>query len=184
MKTLSTFLAIAALSIFSIGCEQSLNTPVGGTGTSTQENGQAPDAHEGHDHSTADHTAPHGGHLIELGRNHEYHAELVDDHKTETLVVYMMDGDMKPMTINEASISVVITSGDKTETFELLGSQPGGSSEFSSNDEALMGMLDTDGAKGKLRATIDDKPFTGTFTHDAHGHSDDEQADAHAGHNH
>ena len=84
MKTLSTFLAIATLSIFSIGCEQQLNKPVGGTGTSTQDNGQAPDAHEGHDHSAADHTAPHGGHLIELGPNHEYHAELVDDHKTET----------------------------------------------------------------------------------------------------
>jgi hypothetical protein len=184
MKTFSTLLAIAVLSMFSIGCEKPAVPPVGVPGNPTEDNGHAPDAHEGHDHAAADHTAPHGGHLIELGRNHEYHAELVDDHNTETLVVYMMDGDMKPLTINQASVSLVITSGEKTETFELRGSQPGGSSEFRSNDEAMMGLFDAEEAKGKLRATIDGKPFTGTFNHQAHGHDHAEPTASHEGHDH
>jgi hypothetical protein len=100
--------------------------------------------------------------LIEIGRNHEYHAELVDDHKTESITVYMMDSHMESLTVNQASISLVLTAGDRTETFELLGSQPGGSSEFASSDAKMMEMIEGEEVKGKLRVTIDGKPFSRT----------------------
>ena len=190
MRTLSFTLTLVALSLFTIGCDN-LGSPTNGTTDKTGEvdphaghdhSSGGADEHEGHDHAAQDHTAKHGGHLIELGRNHEYHAELVDDHKTESITVYMMDADMEPLTVKQASINLILTAGDKTETYDLLASQPGGSSEFKSSDEAMMGMIETEGVKGKLRVTIDGKPFTGSFDHQAHGH--EESGDSHAGHNH
>jgi hypothetical protein len=177
MKTLSLTIALVALSLFAIGCDKSGSS----TNGTTDKPGEV-DPHAGHDHAAHDHTAKHGGHLIEIGRNHEYHAELVDDHKTESITVYMMDAHMEPLTVKQASISLSLTAGDKTQAFELLASQPGGSSEFKSRDESMMGLIETDGVKGKLRITIDGKPFTGTFDHQAHDH--DESSDSHAGHNH
>ncbi len=187
MKKLSLLLALTALSMFVFGCAKPDATSSGSTATHTDDDGHEHgtdehEGHEGHDHAAADHAPPHGGHLIELGRNHEYHAELVDDHKTESIIIYIMDGDMKPLSINQASVSLVLTAGDNTQTFELLSSQPGGSSEFTSNDEAMMGMIETEGVTGKLRVTINEKPFSGSFEHHAHGY--DEKADSHEGHDH
>lgn len=180
MKKHSLLLALFAVSIFAIGCDDSASDK-----TDSTEDTSEIDPHKGHDHSSddhGDHTAKHGGHLIELGRNHEYHAELVDDHKTESITVYMMDGDMKPLTVNASSITLVLTAGEKTETFELMASQPGGAAQFASNDAKMMEIIEGEDVKGKLRVAIDGKPFSGAFDHLGHGH--EEGVDAHAGHNH
>ena len=179
MKNFPILLSLFAVSIFVIGCGQTTDTNSGST-----DKPDDVDPHAGHDHSSGDddHSPKHGGHLIEIGRNHEYHAELVDDHKTESITVYMMDSHMEPLTVNQASINLVLTSGDKTESFELMASQPGGSAQFSSNDANMMEMIEGEDVKGKLRVTIDDKPFSGEFDH--HGHGNEEGSDAHAGHNH
>ena len=190
MKKLSLLLALSAVSIFSIGCGNGASTSTDSTNTTGEVDPHAGhdhssgghDDHEGHDHGAHDHTPKHGGHLIEIGRNHEYHAELVDDHKTESITVYMMDSHMESLTVNQASISLVLTADAKTETFELLGSQPGGSSQFASSDAKMMEMIEGEEVKGKLRVTIDGKPFSGTFDHHGHGH--EEGGDAHAGHIH
>ncbi len=190
MKKLSLFLTLFAVSIFAIGCADSTSNKTDSTDKPGEVDPHAghdhssggADEHEGHDHAESDHAAKHGGHLIELGRNHEYHAELVDDHTTESITVYMMDGDMESLTVNQASISLVLTAGDKTETFELMASQPGGSSQFASSDAKMMEMIEGEEVKGKLRVTIDGKPFSGAFDHHDHGH--EEGSDAHAGHNH
>ena len=187
MKKFSLFLGLVATSLFAIGCDQ---PTTGKTGTADTHNENDPhaghnhgdDGHEGHDHSAHDHSPKHGGHLIEIGRNHEYHAELVDDHKTESVTIYMMDSHMEPLTLNASSISLVLTAGDKTETFELLGTQPGGSASFSSNDAKMMEMMEGEDIKGKLRVTIEGKPYSGAFDHHGHGH--DGEGDSHAGHNH
>lgn len=187
MKTFSLLLGLIAVSIFAIGCDQSQTTDSGSVNTQKEDphagHNHGDDGHDGHDHAAHDHSPKHGGHLIEIGRNHEYHAELVDDHKTESITVYMMDSHMEPLTLNEASISLVLTAGDKTETFELLASQPGGSAEFSSNDAKMMEMIEGEAVKGKLRVNIDGKPFSGAFDHHGHGH-EGEAGDGHAGHNH
>lgn len=169
MKFFSLAIAFLSLAVFSVGCGDS--TP-NETGSKDVES----DDHD-HDH---DHKPKHGGHLIEIGRNHEYHAELVDDHKTESVTVYMMDDHMEPLTIEQSSISLILTAGEETKKFELLSSVPGGSSEFSSNKPELMEMIEKGEVTGKLRVTINGKPFSGSFEH--HGHGD--EGDAHAGHNH
>ena len=187
MKKLSLLLALFAVSMFSIGCDNGASTSTDSTDKSGEVDPHAghdhsSDGHEGHDHAAHDHTPKHGGHLIEIGRNHEYHAELVDDHKTESITVYMMDSHMEPLTVNQSSIMLVLTAGSKTETFELMATQPGGSAEFASNDAKMMEMIEGEEVKGKLRITIDGKPFSGAFDHHGHGH--EEGDDSHAGHHH
>ena len=58
-----------------------------------------------------------------------------------------MDSRMEPLTISQASIGLVLTSGGKTETFELMASQPGGSAEFASNDDKMMEMIEGEEVK-------------------------------------
>lgn len=168
MKKLSLLFALAAISMFAFGCARPDTNTTGSTGVDDHGHDHGSDGHEGHDHAHADHAAPHGGHLIDLGRNHEYHAELVDDHESEAITIYIMDGDLKPLAIKQSSVSLVLTAGDNTQTFELPGTNPESSSEFTSSDEKLMGMIDTRGVTGKLRVTINDKPFSGSFEHHEH----------------
>jgi len=184
MKKFSILLGLVAVSLFAIGCDQPTTDKTGTPDTNKEVDPHAGHDHgdDGHDEAAHDHSPKHGGHLIEIGRNHEYHAELVDDHKTESVTIYMMDSHMEPLTLNESTISLVLTAGDKTETFELLGTQPGGSASFSSNDANMMAMIEGEDVKGKVRVSIDGKPFSGAFEHHGHGH--DEGGDSHAGHNH
>lgn len=171
MKFFSLGVAFLSLAVFSVGCGDATTNETG------SKDVKSDDHDHDHDH---DHEPKHGGHLIEIGRNHEYHAELVDDHKTESVTVYMMDDHMEPLTIKASSISLILTAGEETKKFELLSSEPGGSSEFSSNKHELMEMIEKEEVTGKLRVTIKGKPFSGAFEH--HGHGD--EGDAHAGHNH
>lgn len=168
MKNLALILTMAAIAIFSIGCENTSTTPA----TETSDTGT--DSHAGHDHSGHDHaahsdTGEHGGHIIELGRDHEYHAELVDDHETESVTIYMMDGDLKPLAIEQAAVTLVLTSGDESKTFEVPAVE-GSTSKFSLSDESMLSMMEAKNTSGKLRVTINDKPFSGTFDHHAHDH--------------
>ena len=170
--------------MFALGCD--LPETGGSNSTDTHQDdtqaGHDHDSHDGHDHAAHDQSPKHGGHLIELGRNHEYHAELVDDHKTGSITIYMMDSHMEQLSLNAASITLVLTAGDQTEAFELLASQSGGSSEFSSDDAKMMEMIEGEDVKGKLRVNIVGKPFSGTFDHHKHGHEG--EGDSHTGHNH
>lgn len=163
MKKTSLVIALLSVTMFSIGCGDNTKTEEKKTGTQT--------AADALDHDTHDHTAPNGGVLIDLGRNHEYHAEFVDDHKTETISIHIMDGDLKPLSIKQTSVTLVLTAGDDTQSFDLMSSQPDGSSVFSSKDEKLKTMADLDHVEGKLRVTIADKPFTGSFHLDGEDHS-------------
>ena len=171
MKRLTLALALIAITTIAIGCT---NKPDGNADKNT---GSPTPKSDNHDH---DHKAPHGGHLIDLGHGHKYHAELVDDHETETITIYILDGELKPLSINQESISMILTAGDKTETFEIAAIDKENSSEFKSNDEKMMAMFEVEGVTGVIRATIDEKPVKGSFSHEAHGHEGGE----HAGHKH
>lgn len=166
-------IAMAAFSFASVGCDDGTSS-----GDDPKAGQQGQDDHAGHDHSAHDHSAPHGGHLIELGRDHEYHAELVDDHETDTATIYMLDADMKPMEHDAESVTLVLTAGDNTGTFKLSANASGGPGEYTSQEPGLFKLLDVEGAAGKLRTDIGGKPFTGSFEHHAHGDHD------HAAHDH
>ena len=177
MKTVSLFLGVVIATLLASGCDK----PIASNSSKTPASAAAA-GHEGHDHSAQDHTAPHGGHLIELGRNHEYHAELVDDDKAGTVTIYMMDADMKPMIVKQPSVSLALSSADNTQTFELLASQPDGAAEFKGNDEKMMQLLDDKAVTGKLRVMIGDKAFSGVLEHHDHDHAEGTESDA--GHEH
>ena len=170
MKNLCFVLAMFALAIFVTGCEnsESLSTNVKNDDAAHSSNDES-----GHDHSGDSHTAAHGGHIICLGHNHEYHAELVDDHESGTVTVYMLDGNLKTMGIEQGSITLVLTAGTQTESFEIPAKE-NSTSEFSLVDAKMLEMLTAEHASGKLRVTINDKPFTGSFEHHAHDHDHDE----------
>lgn len=171
-------IAIACFSFSFSGCDQP--KPTANPATSTDDHGHSHDGqthqghedHEdhGHDHSSTD--SPHGGQIIDLGRDHEYHAELTDDHDSESITIYILDGKMESHQIKSDSISLTLISGDDAQTFELASQEQtaGGHSSFTLSDEAAFDMLEAEGTEGKLRVEIDGKPFTGSFDHHHHDH--------------
>lgn len=150
--------------------------------TASSSSSSEPHADHDHDHGHGDHSkkaGPNGGHLIELGRDHAWHAELTDDHATNTVTIYMLDADMKPMPIEQTSISLTLMQIGESKTFELAGD----GSKFSLSDESMLEMLEEEGTQGKLRVMIDGTPLTGTFSH--HEHEEHEHGDHdHGDHDH
>ncbi len=182
VKKLSLIIALA-IALGLSGC---------GDGIPPQKRPPAATDEHGHDHDGDDHGhddqengahaeqhaagGPHGGHIIELSHDHTYHAELTDDHSTDTVTVYMLDKDLKQAKTDQTSVTVVLTADGKTESYELSGD----GSKFSASSTTMLELLEAEGATGKLRVTIDGKAMSGNFTHheyfDAdhgeHGHND------------
>ena len=170
MKITSLLMMLFALAIFAIGCDESKPTD---KDKDKDDHGHE-QGHDEHDHGAG----KHGGHIIDIGREHAYHAEFVADHENEMVTIYMMDGEMNPLALSEPSISVVATADGNTQTFELNSKDPSGGSEYSSKDANLMKVLDGHFALIKIRVNIDGKPFTGSYDY----HNDDH--DDHEGHDH
>lgn len=95
------------------------------------ENG---DHDEGHEH-----TAPHGGSLVELGEEFA-HLELVLDSATGTLTAYALDGEAEqPVRIAAGSLALTVTPNDAIESHQvtlqaidnpLTGERVGDTSQF------------------------------------------------------
>lgn len=142
------------------------------------------DDHSGHDHA-AEHEGPHGGHVIEMGRNHEYHAELVENELASSVTVYVLDTDMKELAIDQPSIVMNLVVDGQGKSFELTanGSTNGIASRFDATDKTLFEALHVHEATGKLRITINGTPFSGEVEH--HDHHDDHDDHGHDdGHKH
>jgi len=114
---------------------------------------------------------PHGGSLIELGKE-EFHAELVHDEKAGEVTFYILDGAAKKTVPIEATEVLVNLKHDgKGEQFKVAakpaaGDPPGKSSCFFSADKELAGDLDHAGAEPQLVLTIDGKQFRGAIGHE------------------
>lgn len=176
MKTLPfslCTLAILTLSVFAGGCWQTTNSSSG-----SPSSGDAHD-HDGHEHGE-EHEGPHGGHVIELGRNHEYHAELVENEEAGTVTIYMLDKDLKELAIDAPSIVMNLTVDGQAQSFELTAANAsdGKASRFEAAGRDLFDALHEHQATGKLRVTIDGTPHSGDVEH--HDHDDED----HTGHNH
>jgi len=178
MKRLSYFTAIIAVICFCFstsGCDQTTNNAASKQmGSNTEDHGHDHDGDD-HGHSHGDesqehgHDSPRGGQIIELGRDHSFHAELTDNHDDESITIYILDGRMKDKKISAETISLTLMAGDAAETFELAaGTESGKGSSYTISDETAFDMLESSGTVGKLRVTIDDKPYMGTFEHDEH----------------
>ena len=168
--------AIACLSFSISGCDQP--KPTSSSATSTDEHGHSHDGetheehgdHEDHGHDHSSSAAPHGGQIIDLGREGKYHAELTDNHENESITIYLLDGNMEGAQINANSISLTLMTGDDAQTFDLTPQQQTGDGvlSFTISDETAFNMLQAEGTGGKLRVEIDGKPFSGSFDHHDH----------------
>jgi len=126
-----------------------------------------------HDHGDAGHghgDAPHHGFLFDIGNDHEYHGEIVKGPGSDVVTIYLMDKALKAISIDQSTISLTLTSGEKSGTFELKTDGESGS-QFTVKDDAVTSLLDRKGVTGKLRLKIEDKPFVGKFDYEApHAH--------------
>ncbi len=156
------------------------------SGCNSQQAHHAEHDHSGHDHGAhaakpAAHNhgdkGPHGGHLIELGHSHAYHAELIENDATESVTVYILDTHMAELPIEQETILLNVTADGQSNAYQLTavdGSNTIGHSIFESADKQLFHTLEQHPKlTGKLRVTIKGVPYIGHIARNirAHGHS-------------
>lgn len=161
-------------------------------------NSQQAHDHSGHDHSehgqgahaatsAASHgdasahnhgdEGPHGGHLIELGHGHTYHAELIENDATESVTVYILDTHMDELPIEQETILLNVIADGQSNAYQLTavdGNNAIGHSRFESADKQLFHTLGRyPKLTGKLRVTIKGVPYIGHIARNirADGHS-------------
>ena len=162
-----SFLAMLTFAIFAAGCSGPATSDKGGDSHADEQ------AHADHDHGE-EHAGPHGGQVIDIGRSHAYHAEIVEDEADSMVTVYLLDKDLKEMPITETTLTMNLLVDGEARTYELIAMSDGDSSEFKAKDAGLFEALHKQNATGKLLVTIDGKPYTGEVTphdHAEHGHA-------------
>ena len=132
-----------------------------------------------HDHGAK---GPHGGGIVELGED-EYHAEVVVDHDSHAVIVYVLGKDAKTAEAVGAAEITITPEGKDALTLKAApqpGDAEGKSSKFAVEDDgAVHTFMDAGFIHGDLRITIGDKPYVGHIDyhlddHD-HDHSHDEK---------
>ena len=134
-------------------------------------------------HEHAEH-GPHGGELLEVGKE-EYHVEIIIDEEKKQLVVYLMDGQVKTfVALDTPFLAVNLKMAGKPVQVKLMPvpqevDQKGFSSRFGTASPALVDALHTGHVDAKLALKIGNKAYTVKLehSHDHAGHS-------HAGHDH
>jgi hypothetical protein len=177
-------LTLAAIAMMVAGCPApTTTTPAGGGASGGGSMGHA------HEHPSQ---GPHHGHLIELGNNEEYHAELVDDHGTHTVTIYLLDGAATgAVTSADPELAINLVVDGRPAQFALPavpqdGDPAGGTSRYQIVDKALCDALHADKTTGRMNVTIAGKVFVGQIEHHAHGeHAHHDHDDRHEeGHDH
>jgi len=127
-----------------------------------------------HDHGAK---GPHGGGIIELGEE-EYHAELVIDHDSHAVVLYVLGKDAKTPELVSATEVTVTPEGKDSLTLKATpqaGEAEGKTSKFELVDDAVVhALMDAGFVHGTLRISIGDKPYNGKIDYhlDEAGHDD------------
>lgn len=125
------------------------------------------------------HKGPHKGMVLELGAD-EYHAELVDDHKSNTVTVYLLDGQAKnAVAIDTKEVVINVRKDGKGEQYRLAaspqeGDAAGTASRFSTTDKKLCDRLHGH-VDARLRVSINGKSYNAKIPHDhdhEHEHKD------------
>ncbi|MCO8121641.1 hypothetical protein NHH03_07825 [Stieleria sp. TO1_6] len=123
------------------------------------------------DHAHPEH-GPHGGDLIELGKE-DFHAELV--HGEQGITIYVLDGAAKTaVAIPSPSVAVSLKHDGSVESFTFAADRQAedpaeNASRFSSTDPKLVQWIDA-GAEGNLMISIEGKSYNGKLSHD-HDHA-------------
>ena len=124
--------------------------------TSTANNAKAAGEHE--------HSAPHGGTLVELGEEFA-HLEIVLEASTGKLMVYALDGEAeKAVRLKQPTIEITVTNPATVVKLDgvansLTGETTNDTSEFTGQSDALKG---ANRFEGVIRAvTVKGQPFKG-----------------------
>ena len=119
---------------------------------------------------------PHGGPLLELGEE-EYHVEVMLDEKTDTLTLYVLDGEAKAAVAIDAKEALINLKHDgKAEQFKLKAAPlksdaKGMASCFKLKSEELMEDLHHKNANPRLTLKIKGKSYTAKLAlKDDHDH--------------
>lgn len=167
------YIAVLASALL-VGCDSK-----GGGGKADTGSPEKHHEGDGHDHSAGEHSeiGPHGGHLIELGSDEAFHAELLHDDKTHRVTVYILDGKAKDnVPISQPEMVVNMVSGGNPKQFKLAAvsqanEPPNMASRFQAESEELCTALDATDCKGRLAVSIDGKQYAGEIEHHAdHDH--------------
>ena len=172
MTRFNLFVSLAAaVALTSVGCDPKAgNKPVG-------DLKKAPASGHDHEHGAK---GPHGGGLIELGAE-EYHAELVVDHASHSLIVYVLGKDAKTPELVTATEVTVTPEGKDAVTLKAApqeGEADGKTSKFAVENEDLVHALEE--AKfvhGDLRIVINEKNFVGHIDYHMDGSDHDHDHD-------
>ncbi len=176
MRTTFTYPLLIAVGIALAGCRPAADQSASPAGASVEVGSDAPiimdemppmmgevDAHPDH--------GPHGGDLIELGKE-SFHAELV--HGDGGIMIYVLDGAAaEQVPIQAESLVISLKQEGQVASFELSASPdasdpPGKTSRYTSGDAKLHEWLDA-GAEGAVVIQIEGKSYTGKVGHD-HDH--------------
>ncbi len=161
-RTFSFVLLASAVGLWTAGCGPNSST----TPTAATQTGQGPAA-EPHVHPTE---GPHGGQLVELG-DHEYHAEVLHEHDSHSVIVYLLDGHAEEyVAIAEPEITLQVFHDGEYISYALKavaepGAVDGTASQFRADDDALChAIADDEDFKGTLQVTVEGKRYSGTVT--------------------
>ncbi|QDV44640.1 hypothetical protein Enr13x_45080 [Stieleria neptunia] len=176
MKITFTCISVVALAVVLAGCNPSTNpansaTDNPNTESANTESDASTDTHDDHGHPEH---GPHGGDLVELGKE-AFHAELV--HGADGVSMYVLDSSAtKPVPIAAAKLVVSLKRDGQVASFDLSANPdandpPEQSSRFTSADEKLDQWLDA-GAEGAVVIEIEGKSYTGNVAHE-HDHDHD-----------
>lgn len=162
--SLSWLTVCAVIGLTTTGC----GGPTGSSSTKVDNHA----GHAGHDHPSE---GPHGGELIDLGKD-EYHAELVHDDATHTITIYVLDGSAKvavPIEATELALNLLVDG--KPQQFKLpakpvSGDPAGKASCYALADQGLCTALETPKTSGRLNLTIGEKSYVGKISANAHSH--------------
>ncbi len=187
MSPMTCFVGAFALVLVASGCTKPSPNDSGAAGAAGSAEADDHDHDEGHDgHGHEDeHQGPHDGHVIELGRNHEFHAEVVENEEAGMVTVYILDKKMKELAIDQATIVMNLKFDGKGKTFELtaVDASDGKASRFDATDRSLFEALHEHEATGKIRVTINGDPYSGEVEHHHHDeHDDHDEHDEHDDH--
>ncbi len=128
-----------------------------------------------HDHEHGE-KGPHGGGLVELGEE-EYHAEIVVDHDSHAITLYVLGKDAKtpePVVATEVTITPEGKDALTLKAAPQTGDAEGKTTKFELVDDALVHtLLDAGFLHGDLRITIGDKPYLGHIDYHLDGSDHD-----------
>lgn len=132
--------------------------------------------HDGHKHDhDNDHGAhgPRGGRLVELGNNHELHAEIVTEKDGRTVRLYIMDHDMELLAVDAGSAQLNLIAAGEPFVYRFNPMQTGTvSPEFVLESAELWEHMEEESySLARLNVMANGYSHVGTVDHHEHAHA-------------